>query len=83
MAIVTNIKKTYVLWGNKNKTRSSLHIILSIKDSLQQQISFNSNIFGNTCCRYNECSLLLSANKTDLCNVKGCYKKKKIFKIVK
>ena len=27
--------------------RSSVHIILSIKDSLQQQIHFNGNIFGN------------------------------------
>ena len=31
---------------DKNKTRSFLHIILSIKDSLQQQIHFNGNIFG-------------------------------------
>ena len=36
---------------------SFLHIILSIKDSLQQQIHFNGNIFGNKCCRCNEDSL--------------------------
>ena len=36
-----------------------LHIILSIKDSLQQQIHFNGNIFGNKCCRCNEGSLYL------------------------
>ena len=41
----------------KNKTRSVLHFILSIKDSLQQQIYFSGNIFGNKCCRYNEGSL--------------------------
>ena len=38
-----------------------LHIILSIKDSLQQQIHFNGNIFGNTCCRCNEGSLYFHA----------------------
>ena len=53
------ISKTNVLWGNKNKTRSFLHIILSIKDSLQQQIHFNGNIFGNKCCRCNEGSLYM------------------------
>ena len=36
-----------------------LHIILSIKDTLQQQIHYNGNIFGNKCCRYNEASLYL------------------------
>ena len=36
-----------------------LHIILSIKDSLQQQIHFNGNIFANKCCHYNEGSLYL------------------------
>ena len=41
----------------KNKTRFVLHFILSIKDSLQQQIHFNGNIFGNKYCRYNEGSL--------------------------
>ena len=34
-----------------------LHIILSIKDSLQQQIYFNGNIFENKCCCCNEGSL--------------------------
>ena len=33
---------------------SILLIILSIKASLQQQIHFNSNIFGDKCCRCNE-----------------------------
>ena len=33
------------------------HIILSIKDSLQQQIHYNGNIFGKKCCRCNEGSL--------------------------
>ena len=42
-AIPTNIK-TYVLGGNKNKTWSSLRIILSIKDSLQEQIHFNGTL---------------------------------------
>ena len=51
------ISKTYVLEGNKNKTRPFLHIILSIKDSLQQEIHFNGNIFGNKFCRCNEGSL--------------------------
>ena len=34
-----------------------IHIILSIKDSLQQQSHYNDNIFGNKCCRCNEGSL--------------------------
>ena len=51
------ISKTYVFGGNKNKTMSFLHIILSIKNSLQQQIQFNGNIFGNKCCCCNEGSL--------------------------
>ena len=42
--------------------RPFLHIILSIKDSLQQQIHYNGNIFGNKCCRCNEGSLYRSAN---------------------
>ena len=40
------MSKTYILWGNKEKTIPFLHIILSIKDSLQQQIHYNGNIFG-------------------------------------
>ena len=51
------ISKTYVLRVNKNKTRTFLHIIVSIKGSLQKQIQFNGNIFGNKCCRCNEGSL--------------------------
>ena len=40
-----------------------LHIILLIKNSLQQQIHFNGNIFGNKCCRYNRvsCSSIIAA----------------------
>ena len=34
-----------------------LLIILSIKDSLQPQIHYNGNVFGNKCCRCNEGSL--------------------------
>ena len=41
-----------------NKTRSFSHIIVSIEESLQQQIHFNGNICGNKCCRCNEDSLL-------------------------
>ena len=33
---------------------SFLHIMLSIKDSVQQQIHYNGNIFWNKCCRCNE-----------------------------
>ena len=36
-----------------------LHIILSIKDSLQQQIHYNGKIFGNKCCHCNEGSLYI------------------------
>ena len=31
-----------------------IHMILSIKDSLQHQIHYNDNIFGNKRCRCNE-----------------------------
>ena len=34
-----------------------LHIILSIKDSVQQQIHFNGNVFENKCCRSSQGSL--------------------------
>ena len=57
--------KHNVLWGNKNKTRPFLHIILSIKDSLKQQILYNGNIFGNKCC-CNEGSLYLQHEKSML-----------------
>ena len=36
-----------------------LHSILLSKYSLQQQIPFNGNIFGNNFCRCNEDSLLI------------------------
>ena len=39
--------------------RPFLHIILSIKDSFQQQINYNGNSFGNKCYRCNEGSLYL------------------------
>ena len=45
-----------------NKTKSFLHIILSIKDSLQQQNHYHGNIFGNKFCRCNEGSLYLYNN---------------------
>ena len=34
-----------------------IHIILSMKDALQQYIHYNDNSFGNKCCRCNEGSL--------------------------
>ena len=43
-AILTKVQNICSM-GNKNKTRPFLHIILSIKDSLQQQIHYNGNIF--------------------------------------
>ena len=36
-----------------------LHIIMSIKDSLEQQIHYNDNIFGTKCCCCNEGSLYI------------------------
>ena len=57
--IFVRIASAYVLWGNKNKTIPFLHIILSIKNSLQQQIHYNGNIFGKKFCRCNEGSLYL------------------------
>ena len=50
-----------------NKTRSFLHIV-SIKDSLQQQIHFNGNIFGNKCCRCNDGSLYI-VKSTPQCQI--------------
>ena len=57
--------KTYALSGNKNKTRPFLHIILSIKDSLQQQIHYtnvmatflgtNAFVVMRVHCRINHC----------------------------
>ena len=35
-----------------------LPLILSIIDSLQQQIHYNGNVFGNKCCRCKEDSLI-------------------------
>ena len=46
-----------VLCGNKKRTMPFLRAILLIKDSWQQQIHFNGNIFGNKCCRCNKNSL--------------------------
>ena len=42
---------------NKNKTMYFLHIILSINDSIQQQIHFNGIIFGHLWRRCKEDSL--------------------------
>ena len=39
--------------------QNKVFIIVSIKDSLEQQIQFNGNIFGNKCCHCNEGSLYL------------------------
>ena len=56
-------------WGDSNKYPKHIfyeeirikigpsNIILSITDSLQQQIHYNGNIFGNKCCRCNEGSV--------------------------
>ena len=56
-------------WGDSNKypkcmffeeiTRPFLHISLLIKYSVQQQIHFNGNIFGNICRSCNEDSLYM------------------------
>ena len=40
-----------------------IHIILSIKNSLQQQIHYNGNIFWNKCYRCNEGSLYIDKNR--------------------
>ena len=46
------------IWMSRNlRLMSFLHVILSINDSLQQQIHFNGNIFGNKCYHCNEGSL--------------------------
>ena len=42
------------------------NIILSIKDSLQQQIHYNGNIFGNKFCRRNKGSLYMYADSKGL-----------------
>ena len=42
-----------------------LHIILSIKDSLQQQIHYNRNILVKKCCRCNEGSLYQKEEQTN------------------
>ena len=41
----------------KKKTRPLLHIDMLIKNSVQQQIHFNENVFGNKRYRCNEGSL--------------------------
>ena len=38
----------------RKKTRPFLHINLLIKDSLQQRIHFNGDVFVNKCCRCKE-----------------------------
>ena len=47
----------HVLWGNKSRTRPFLHINQLIKYSVQHQIHFNGNFFGNKWCHCNEGSL--------------------------
>ena len=44
-------------------------MILSIKDSLQQQIHYNGNIFGNIFCRCNEGSLYIKGWAQDYSNL--------------
>ena len=54
--------KHNVLLGNKNKTKHFFCIILPIKDSLQQQIHFNGNIFWDRWLRCNEVSLYVNVD---------------------
>ena len=56
-AILTNIQNIMFYEEIIIKQGPFLHIILSIKDSLQQQVHFNGNTFGNKCCRCNKSSL--------------------------
>ena len=52
-------------WGDSNKCPKHMlceeirakHINLLIKYSVQKQIHFNGNVFGNKCCRRNEGSV--------------------------
>ena len=52
-------------WGDSNKYRKHMfYVEITIKQdlsyisiSVQQQIYFNGNVFGNKCCRCNEGSL--------------------------
>ena len=69
--------KYNVLWGSKHKTRHFLHtcIILSIRDSLQQQIHFIGNIFWNKCYRCIEGSLYSVQNHNwRRLNILACFK---------
>ena len=51
----------------RKKIRPFLHINLLIKYSVQQQIRFNGNVFGNKRCHYNEGSLYrFSLNFTEV-----------------
>ena len=59
IAILTNIQNICSM-----RTRPLLNIILSIKDSLEQRIHYNGNIFGNKCCRCNEGSLYHKPTQT-------------------
>ena len=49
------------LTGNNNKTIPFLHIILLIKDSLQGQIHYYGNIFGNNCCTEGSLYIIFSS----------------------
>ena len=54
LAILTNIQNMFC---EEIRTKQGLPYILLIKDSLQQQMDFSGNIFGNKCCSCNEGSL--------------------------
>ena len=45
--------------GEIREKKTFIHIILSIKDGLKQQIHFNGNTFENKLCRCNEGSLYI------------------------
>ena len=62
-AILTNIQN--ICSVRKNWIKQGLpYICLSIKDSLQQQIHFNGNIFGNKRCQWNDSSLYHPIHRT-------------------
>ena len=71
-------------WGDPNKYSKHMFyeeirneqglpyiLLLSIKDSLQQEIHVNGNIFGNKCCRCNEGSLYIYKQGTSLSDCAG------------
>ena len=70
------ISSSNICFIEKNKTFSiknkALHIILTIMDSLEQQIHYNSNIFRNKCYSCNEGSLYHLGLCFDLGGSIGC-----------